>query len=261
MSNKMLLVGSDPEMFIGRKGIPVSAIGKIGGTKEKPRPIGELGKGFAVQEDNVLLEYNTPPVRSSTAWELCHLNMRKYLTEMLKAKDLEILPDASYSMPESELQTHEAWIFGCDPDFNVWTGRMNPKPHAEDEKLRSAGGHIHVGMRSLGNTEKILLGRALDLYVGVGLSLVDPDKRRRELYGRAGAIRFKPYGLEYRTPSNWWAVNNRARWVYQQVTFAVRTVVGGKSVEKEQERILAAINEGDEQAATSLMGDWGIRLP
>jgi hypothetical protein len=40
---------------------------------------------------------------------------------------------------------------------------------------------------------------------------------RRELYGKAGAFRPKPYGVEYRVLSNRW-LNSEAliRWVYNQ---------------------------------------------
>ncbi len=253
-------LGSDPELFIGKNGIPVSAIGKIGGTKETPRPL-PIGKGFCVQEDNVLLEYNTPPAATGLAWNKNQSKIFDYLQLMVAEKGLEILPGASYSMPASELENPAAWIFGCDPDFNVWTTKMNPRPHSEDETLRSAGGHIHIGASGMSNTEKILLGRMLDITVGVPLTLADKDKRRRELYGKEGSIRFKPYGIEYRTPSNWWAVNGQSDWIFQQVRTAISYLKMGKDPSKYQEMIAAAISGGDEEAAAGICKAFYMRAP
>src|SRR5258708_20917571 len=53
-------VGTDVEVFlIDQEKKPVPCVGIVGGTKIKPRPI-LGGKGFAIQEDNVALEYNIP---------------------------------------------------------------------------------------------------------------------------------------------------------------------------------------------------------
>ena len=59
-------VGADPELFLADKtGKKIlSAIGKIGGTKENPIQVEKMHKGFCYQEDNVLVEYNIPPVCS-----------------------------------------------------------------------------------------------------------------------------------------------------------------------------------------------------
>ena len=53
-------IGADPELFlVDAAGAFVSSIGLIGGSKDHPRPL-PIGDGFAVQEDNVTLEYNIP---------------------------------------------------------------------------------------------------------------------------------------------------------------------------------------------------------
>jgi hypothetical protein len=58
MAIKLLMVGSDMEVFLrdNLSGVPVPVCGLIGGTKEKPKEV-LGGNGFAVQEDNVMLEF------------------------------------------------------------------------------------------------------------------------------------------------------------------------------------------------------------
>ena len=59
MWNQYVRVGSDPETFLQSKtGEFISSVGLIGGSKDEPMPIGE---GCSVQEDNVTVEFNTPP--------------------------------------------------------------------------------------------------------------------------------------------------------------------------------------------------------
>ena len=43
-----------------------------------------------------------------------------------------------------------------------------------------------------------------DLYIMLPALRHDSSNERRELYGQAGRFRPKPYGIEYRTPSNFW---------------------------------------------------------
>ena len=56
-------IGSDPELFLFDTNARQyrSAVGKIGGTKSRPIPLGDR-PGFFVQEDNVAVEFNTAPV-------------------------------------------------------------------------------------------------------------------------------------------------------------------------------------------------------
>ena len=200
-----VMIGSDPELFLkDGNGKIISAIGKIGGTKKRPKPVKDLGRGFAIQEDNVLVEYNTPPVRKTEDWVYCHNTMLDWLQRKVGQLGLSLDIRSSHSMDEDQMDSPRAWVFGCEPDFDVWKLEMNPKPMAKDKFLRSAGGHIHIGYDNPSPSTSIKIVRALDMYVGAWLAQKDPDVRRRELYGRAGACRFKPYGVEYRTPSNFW---------------------------------------------------------
>ena len=45
--------------------------------------------------------------------------------------------------------------------------------------------------------------KLLDVFLGVPSVIIDPDKERRKLYGRAGAFRLTKYGFEYRTLSSY----------------------------------------------------------
>ena len=67
MKINVLAVGADPELFLRRKdGTPQSSEGLVGGSKDEPLAIPGLADGFAVQEDNVTVEFNIPPAQTST---------------------------------------------------------------------------------------------------------------------------------------------------------------------------------------------------
>jgi hypothetical protein len=111
----------------------------------------------------------------------------------------------------------EAREFGCDPDFDAYIGAANPPgPDADTHYFRYSGGHIHIGANNFNVSEvkfafepKRILKfiQLMDIIVGVPMVLIDRDEgniARRELYGRAGCYRQQSYGVEYRTPSNFW---------------------------------------------------------
>lgn len=252
-------LGSDPELFLkDQNGKIVSAIGKIGGTKDAPIPVKGLPKGFFVQEDNVLLEYNTPVANSQNRWVDYHNQILKFMGEKLQKENGLLLADiSSHSMDEDQMNSPRAWIFGCDPDFNVWDLDWNKKPRAKDRLLRSAGGHIHVEFEG-SNTDKIRLGRFLDFYLGTRLGQVDKDKRRRELYGKAGAIRFKEYGIEYRTPSNYWVMcEQNIAAVWDCVQTAVKAVTGKKRPPDEIINMARTIIDEDDTGLYNDLVDGG----
>ena len=55
------------------------------------------------------------------------------------------------------------------------------------------------------------MAQLMDWHVGVWSTEIDLDKTRRLLYGKAGACRYKTYGVEYRTLSNFWVLDTNLR--------------------------------------------------
>lgn len=220
----MFKIGCDPELFLKNKeGKLVSAIGKFGGTKLSPRPILEqIKKGFAIQEDNVLLEYNIPAAKNFNEFTDYLSLAQGAIQHLIQPMNLEVADCASASMPPDEMMDDRAFEFGCDPDWDAWNLKINPKPTHPDVLFRSAGGHIHIGHK-MTRTTAINIVRCLDRFVGIWLAYKDPDKHRQELYGKPGCMRFKPYGLEYRTPSNWWTFqsNDTIAELYARVKSAI----------------------------------------
>lgn len=254
-------LGADPELFlVTQEGKFISSVGKIGGTKDMPQAIGE---GCAVQEDNVAVEFNIPPAYSIEEFQ----TSLAYSLTLLEAKAKDIMLNlsvtASAEFDPDQLNTPQARLFGCEPDFNAWTERQNPRPRAENKQLRSCGGHIHVGTE-LNGLDVI---RAMDLFLGCPSTILDKDVRRRQLYGKAGAFRYKPYGVEYRTLSNFWLQSkDLIKWVYDQTQIAlnwVETNTTNKSVSWDADTagaIQACINYGNKDAYMMLDQRYGFGL-
>jgi len=146
---------------------------------------------------------------------------------MAQLKDMagpryEFIPLPSVKFPRRilEVASPAALRLGCEPDFNLYTRDFNPAPRSPDG-VRSAGGHIHLGWGEFdvdsGHFHDCCeLGKWMDHFIGIPSLVMDDDRRRRTLYGKSGAIRVKPYGMEYRTPSNFWIFSEaRRRWAFK----------------------------------------------
>lgn len=254
--------GCDPEAFlIDVNGQLKSSIGLIGGSKDCPRPL-PLGPGYAVQEDNVALEFNIPPAEGRSQFVESIRSTLNFLTDMVKGEyGLTLAEISAASFPKEELNTPEAHIFGCDPDFNAWTKEVNPKPAADDKALRSCGGHVHVGFDK-GHIESVSLIRHMDLHLAVPAVLMDQGLLRKELYGKAGAFRDKQYGAEYRTLSNFWIFNDRLiEWVWDNTSRAVAAAESQLAISNEDEAdIIKAINTNDVAIAQKLIKKFNLEV-
>jgi hypothetical protein len=252
------IIGADPEVFVGDKTGVRSIIGKIGGTKANPMPL-PLGEGFAVQEDNVALEFNIPASKSKQEFVGNIREATAFLEKVVSDQyGFNFVKDSAVSFPDEELQDPAALEFGCEPDFNAWTLEVNPKPKAEDANLRSCGGHVHVGFKKM-DIAKVI--RTMDLYLGVPSVKMDKGELRKKLYGKAGAYRKKKYGGEYRTLSNFWIFESKlVEWVYDNTERALDAVKAGIDISNEKEAILDAINNNNHVAADYLINRYNLSV-
>jgi len=252
-------IGADPEVFLVNAvtGEFISSVGLIGGSKHHPMPINE--EGDAVQEDNVTVEFNTPPCTSAAAF-IEHINKNKEWIRQRAAElqlEMKIVPSANFS--DEQLASHEAQTFGCEPDFNAWkNGHANPRPRADNQNLRSCGGHIHIGLKE--GDDLLMVVKSMDLFVGCMMLDFDTDEDRRKLYGKAGAFRPKKYGVEYRTASNKWIETDELiQWAWEQTDKALAFARSGASFTEEQgQKIQDCINNSDLQLLAELKQEFGL---
>jgi hypothetical protein len=241
-------LGCDPELFMAdQQGQLRAACGRIGGTKEKPQAMG-IGDGFFVQEDNVAIEFNIPPAHNAAMFKESIGKAIESLQQGIQSMyGFQIVNLSAAPFPKGELEHPASRVFGCDPDYNAWTGRKNPRPSSVDETLRSCGGHVHVGYADKKIVSPVTLIKAMDLYLGVPSVLMDRGELRKELYGMAGAFRNKPYGVEYRTLSNFWVFSDQLKeWVWNNTARAMQAVEDGLiDFSVEQAAIQHAINRND----------------
>lgn len=259
----MFFIGADPECFVGNKDGVVSIIGKIGGTKSRPLPL-PIGPGFAIQEDNVALEYNIPPSDSKTAFVDNITTAMEFIGETIKDRyGLNFVKESAVSFPDEQLQDPAAHIFGCDPDYNAWTGRMNRKPKADDHNLRSCGGHVHIGTKGTAyeHIPPEVIIRACDLFLGVPSVLMDNGILRKQLYGKAGAYRAKDYGVEYRTLSNYWIFERKyMEWVYDNTKRALDAALNKMSFDEDAKLIQSTINNNVIPMAEVLIAKYNLQV-
>lgn len=254
----MKSIGSDVEVLLrDRESNLVSSIGLIGGDKIFPFNV-EKGN---LQEDNVLAEFAIEP---ATSKEEFVTNINTVLGS-LKAKigelDLQVDISSSAIYPPCQLEHPLARQFGCDPDYDGWTGNRNRRPRPQEVgRLRTCGGHIHVGFdfEGDGDEEKRKLIQWMDAYLGLPSVMLDTDRRRRTVYGRSGAYRDKEYGVEYRVLSNFWIRSEELMaYVYDQTQKAYDRMLQGSILdhlnEEDVNGLRVAIDTGDQKEAAKYM--------
>jgi len=251
-------LGSDPEVFIfdKEKNEIISAIGIIPGFKINPFPLTD--KGHFIQTDNIMTEFCVPETNNAKEFyrdfQVCLVEGSKYLNEH---QEFLIKPSAHINM--KYLADPKAREFGCDPDYNAWTSKINQSPKS-NTNLRTCGGHIHVGYDNPDNVVSQFLIKAMDLFLGVPSILLDRDIERRKMYGKAGAHRMKSYGTEYRVLSNFWlADENLVNWAFKSTQKAIDAINRDIMVsDTEQTDIQMCINQSDVDLARKLCDKYNL---
>lgn len=256
-------IGSDPELFIvdTTTNKVVSSIGIIPGEKGKAFKPKGFKKGFGLQVDNILAEFNIPPVNTEQAFVDNMTIMKDYIRDFVKQHNpnLDILCKASELVDEDQLQSKESQEFGCTEDYNVYTESANPRPNGVATNLRTTGVHVHVSYDNVSIKESLMVIKYMDAFLGLPSIIYDKDNRRRELYGKAGCFRLCPYGFEYRTLSGYWLDTEESiRWVYKQTMAAIAAYNAGWNLPK-YSMTEEAINTGNVELAKELLEKYNIK--
>lgn len=216
-----ITIGCDPEFALFDKQTKsyVSAHDLIPGTKAQPHKV----DGGAIQVDGVMVEFNIDPAKTADEFadniEKVMTALRKYLPadRYVFMFDPIVVYDRAYfeGLPDSVKE------LGCSPDFNAWKGggiNQSPVPVPFLPTMRTCSGHIHIGWTDGADTtdpshlwDCRTIIRLLDCALLHHLDDADPDRIRRMMYGKAGAFRPKPYGVEWRVPSNFWLHSRTSR--------------------------------------------------
>lgn len=230
MSTKQpkISIGADPELFAFKGTTPISVHNLLPGTKWNPM---EVPRG-AVQVDGVAAEFNIEPAGNSKDFVRNIKHVRRVMERILVAKDKEIklhaVPTVMFTPEYFASLPVDAKALGCEPDYNAYTKQANPKPETT-KPMRTGSGHVHVGWEGCNPDDPGYVDQCCDLVKELDFVLFrqsakwDDDIERQELYGKPGAFRFKPYGLEYRVLSNKWLSDER---IMKFIFDATRNVVG-----------------------------------
>ena len=250
-------IGADPEMFIinEKTRAVVSAIGLIPGEKGNPWRDPSWGPGFGIEIDNILVEYNIPPVDTKEDFIEVVNFMKDYIDRYLKRinPELGILCASSMMVDKDQLDNPIAQLFGCCPDFNCYTGAPNPRPRGEKTNLRSAGFHVHYGYEHPSIDQSVEMVKYFDIFLGLMSLLFDTDRKRRSLYGKAGCYRLTSYGVEYRTLSSRMGDDDTTLGlIYDGVIAATQAYEIGLHLPNDED-VVSAINKSDVRAGRTVL--------
>jgi hypothetical protein len=228
-----ILIGADPELFLQNpnSGEFISGHDMCPGTKHEPFKVPH----GAVQVDGTALEFNIDPALTSDEFVRNVNSVRETLKGFNPGYNLVPEPVATFDNEYFKKIPMMAKRLGCDPDFNGWSLQTNAPPNPGKRPFRTGAGHIHIGWtenEDVYETDHFELcgamARQMDYCLGIYSLLWDKDPTRRLLYGKAGAFRPKPYGMEYRVMSNAWLKSPiLIRWVYNAAVNGAQTFFSG----------------------------------
>lgn len=210
-------IGSDPEIFCENKdGAIIPAFNFLGSKEEKRNLINGGSYANNIYWDGFQAEFDTQAA-GCMEFHVSSIRHGLYWTSrLLKQYDpgAKLSGKTVFEIPAELIHSSkpEHVAFGCMPSLNAY-GMEGVKLPGNEVFYRSAGGHIHFGLRKLTKEigiepERALkMVKSLDAILGVAcvslFASID-SPRRRQMYGLAGEYRLPSHGMEYRVLSNAW---------------------------------------------------------
>ena len=249
-------IGCDPELFVydNQHKHFVSGHDFVPGTKQMPRQI----EGGAIQADGVAAEFNIEPATSEDEFSTRIIEVVNSLDVMVFTYNpeyvLKAVPTAEFSKKYFKSLPQEATILGCEPDFCAYTGKKSPKPQGKNLLFRTGAGHVHCGW-TFGEDifdeghlkDCMFVVKTMDAVLYASSFLWDNDNRRRQLYGKMGTFRPKPYGVEYRPLSNVWVRDpDLHKWIFYVARWCTRNALEvGSVLEDKRVKTMLALMENE----------------
>lgn len=268
-------IGADPELFVQNKeGKVVPICGMIGGTKEAPLVVNNLVEAaygvertttrtgdvfrrgdYAIQEDNVMLEFNVPAYMDHSHFQIAISKIIGVLeTQVLPKHEVTIKYDVMSSFKPEEIEKFpQAFAIGCMPDLDAYAdeGKRERIPFNAGNFgfHRFCGGHLHIQYNH-NAVPRHVFAQFMDIMVELPFMRFDRQKMRRKFYGQPGLYREKPYGIEYRTPSNFWVEKRfRDNWLGTMLDNVMMLAREANKNPEELKRIYSNIYWDDVQEA------------
>lgn len=255
---KKILIGADPEFFFKIEGNYLASEKFITGEKDFPETI---KKGFTLIKDNLMGEFTIPPASSKNEFVENINFIKQYLLKRFPGVDIVFQSKAEFSFEEIS-STNNSNEFLCNPSSNIYNNKDCDQSFM-NTPTRFAGGHIHIGYdkQTYQNIEAKII-KCMDALLGVPSILLDPEStQRRTNYGRAGEYRLKPYGVEYRTLSNFWLQNDDfIEFAFTNATLATKLAIQGLDTIFEED-IESIINNSQIDQAQEFIAKYDIKLP
>ena len=137
--------------------------------------------------------------------------------ELAKKKMVPVYTKSSHLFAAKHLTSEQAKTFGCEPDYDAYTGgKIRNAPDYDISNWRGCGGHVHLGGDF--KCPDFVAALFAELFLGISgagaWNLPYDMGQRAKWYGKPGIFRPKPYGIEYRTPDNGWL---RETWATEQM--------------------------------------------
>jgi hypothetical protein len=214
------MYGADIEFFIKKDptGRVIPACGLVGGEKNNPIKIDDT---YAILEDGAAVELNYTPTDTPKA-----LMDRIYASADVINSFTKYTTSKAQEVRIKGIENHkQAMEIGCMPDFDAYADNpQDPRKTPEIDEFkgfRFSGAHLHFSYETHEQVPAFVAARLADVYITLPvLSLaysLGGDKlmrcilgpRRAKFYGLPGLYRPKPYGMEYRTLSNFIAFDKR----------------------------------------------------